>query len=223
MKSCEILKPCGIFSFRIASRLPTSTVKSRRSCENDCGGDWRRDDEVPRSPRRCEKRRSWVSRKVKRIARCIKGHAWPCLRNTLENTAGARRDEVDANTESAWCPSSLMSRSNAAVCSRTHNCMPVWFILIEKSGKGVFLERSANKRYGRDRSTLSLGPVCPFSQWTMSCWRVHKGRPAGLEILPRYACGAMDRESERDGERLCARETACTPFRIRENQISYFS
>ena len=46
MKSCEILKPCGIFSFRIASRLPTSTVKSRRSCENDCGGDWRRDDEV---------------------------------------------------------------------------------------------------------------------------------------------------------------------------------
>jgi len=147
------------------------------------------------------------------------GHAR--LRNTHENTtAGARRDVQMRNPR---CPSCRMSRSNAAVCSRTHNCTPVWFILIEKSGKGVFLERSANKRVGKDRSTLSLGPVCLFSQWTMSCWRAYKGRPAGLEILPRYACGAVDRGSERDGEHLCARETACTPFRIRENQISYFS
>lgn len=56
-------KSRGALSFRIAGCLfPTSVIT--RSCENDCGGDWRRDDDdVPRSPRGCEKRRSRVSRK----------------------------------------------------------------------------------------------------------------------------------------------------------------
>lgn len=86
----------------------------------------------------------------------------------------------------------------------------IYFDREKSRGKGFFLKGANEKVYerggkGRDRSTLSLGPVLAvLSMDNVLLPSSQRATRAGPEILPRYACGATERGSERDareGER----------------------